>query len=411
MIGILNILFLISLAIWGYWLSRRSSLISFYWLGLGVKIVAGIAVGLLYSRYYDSGDSWVMMAEGIKIKNEAFASFRGFVEIYIHNNYEIVQHYAYVMQPRGAFMTKILAPVVLVTNNNYWLTSAYLSLFSFAGFWVLANTLNNLFKNKWVAVIPTLFFPSIVFWSSGVLKESVAIGSLALLFAFLTKLYIKKHLRWHEVLFLLVGFLLVMHLKYYYAAVLAVIYITLFVVRFILPKQSTWYIELGYVIGIFVLVITLASFSHPNFWPSRFMSVIVNNYYQYAQQSKGGNMVVFTGLEPTILSLLINSPKALFSGLFSPLWIPTFSFVKLAAIIENWLLIVASVYAVLHYPRLKMRDNRLLFYVMILFIITMAVFLTFSSPNYGTLVRYRIGYLMIFVIMLVGVISSKIKTE
>ena len=66
MIGILNILLLIALAVFGYRLSFKSEIIGYYWPGLAVKIIAGLALGLLYSQYYSSGDSWVMFNEAGK---------------------------------------------------------------------------------------------------------------------------------------------------------------------------------------------------------------------------------------------------------------------------------------------------------------------------------------------------------
>ncbi len=410
MMVVVNLILLGGIATWGYYLSRDSGIKLFYWPALALKLMAGIVLGLIYSHYYPGGDSWAMMAEAIKVKEAAFASFGNFRDIFFHNDYSSIVNYAYTMQPRAAFMTKILAAINLVTNNNYWLTACYLSLFSFAGFWVLANAVLWHFKNKWLAVIPTLFYPSIVFWSSGVLKESVAIGSLALVLAIVARFYFQKNVPWHRVLWLIIGFLLLLQLKYYYAAVLAVSLSSLFIARLLLPQASKWYVELGYILGLFALFMALASLTHPNFWPSRIMEVIVGNYYQFAQKSAPANMVTFNGLEPTVLSLLVHSPKALFSGLFAPVWMSSFSLPRLAAVVENWLLLGAFIYSLKGFSLPKSTENRLFFYVMLLFVLVMAIFISFSTPNYGTLVRFRIGYLLVFVIMIGGGIVNRRKS-
>lgn len=410
MIEFLNILILIGIAIIGYRVNKNSELRRFYWPGLAVKIIAGVALGLLYRHYYSGGDSWVMFEEAIKLAGSAFTSASRFADIYLLSDYSAVPDYAYVIQPRAAFMTKILALLSLITNHNYWLSACYLSILSFFGFWLAANTVYNFFGSKMTAVIPTLFFPSIVFWSSGVLKESVAIGSLAGVLAILINTYYKKRIGWLHMLLLLIGLLLLLYLKYYYAAVLMVTFATVFTARVILPKNSSRYIEVGSLLIIFIAILGTASLSHPNFWPSRFLKVMVDNYYQFLEKSSTGNIVKFIDLSPTISSFLYYSPKALFAGLFYPLWMTSFSWLKLASIVENWLVLISFIVAIRYYKLPKLKDDRLMLWAMLLFVITSAIFITFSTPNLGTLVRFRIGYLMVFLTLVAGVITNRFKS-
>ncbi len=410
MIEFLNILVLLGVAGIGYRVNKNSELVRFYWPGLAVKIIAGVALGLLYANYYGGGDSWVMFNESIKLSGSAFKSASSFVDIYLFSDYTAIPDYIYVIQPRAAFMTKILALLALITNHNYWLSACYLSIFSFFGFWLAANTAYNFFGSKMTAVIPTLFFPSILFWSSGVLKESVAIGSLAGVLAILINSYFKKRIDWLNMLLLLMGLLLLAYLKYYYAAVLIVTFTTVFTVRALLYKNSNRYVELGSVLIIFIAILGAASLSHPNFWPSRFLSVMVDNYYQFLEKSSTGNVVKFSDLSPTISSFLYYSPKALFAGLFYPLWMTSFSWLKLFSIVENWLILISFIYAIRYFRLPKLKDDRLLLWAMLLFVITSAIFITFSTPNLGTLVRFRIGYLMVFLTLVAGVITNRIKS-
>ena len=410
MIVFLNILALTGIAVIGYKVSNNSGIKGYYWPGLAVKIIAGISLGLLYRHYYGGGDSWVMFNEAIKLAGSAFSSASSFVDIYLVSDYSAVPDYAYVIQPRAAFMTKILALLALITRHNYWLSASYLSIFSFFGFWLAANTVYKFFGSRMTAVIPTLFFPSLVFWSSGVLKESVAIGSLAGVLAILINAYYKKSIAWLHILLLLMGLLLLVYLKYYYAAVLMVTFATVFTTRAILPKSSSRYIEAGSVLIVFMAILGAASLSHPNFWPSRFLNVMVDNYYQFLEKSSTGNVVRFSDLSPTIGSFLYYSPKALFAGLFYPLWMTSFSWLKLASIVENWLVLIAFISAIRYFKLPNLKDDRLLLWGMLLFVITSAVFITFSTPNLGTLVRFKIGYLMVFLTLVAGVISNKFKS-
>ena len=409
MIIFLNILMLIGLAITGYKISHKSGIISFYWWGIALKLSAGIGLGLLYSHYYTSGDSWAMFNEAIKLSGVAFASASRFLDIYILSDYSAIPDFTYIFQPRAAFMTKILALLALITNHNYWLSACYLSMFSFFSFWLAANTIYKLFDSKITAVLPTLFFPSIVFWSSGVIKESVAIGSLAGVLAILVSAYYKKRVDWMNMLLLLIGLLLLLYLKYYYAAILIVTFATIFITRAILPKTSKTYVEMGSILIVFTAILGIASLSHPNFWPSRFLSVMVDNYYQFLKNSSTENVVMFNNLSPTIGSFLFYSPKALFAGLFYPLWMKSFNIIKLASVTENWLVLISFIYALRWFKPPKLRDDRLLLLGLLLFVLTSAIFITYSTPNLGTLARFKIGYLLVFVTLVTTVITNRIK--
>lgn len=410
MIVFLNILILIGIAVIGYKISKKSEIKSFYWPGLAVKIIAGISLGLLYANYYNGGDSWVMFNEAVKLAGIAFTSTNRFLDIYLLSDYSAITEFAYVIQPRAAFMTKILALLAFITNYNYWLITCYLSLFSFFGFWLAANTAYKIFGSKTTAVLPTLFFPSIVFWSSGVIKESVAIGSLAGVLAILISAYYNKSIDWRQTLLLLMGLLLLAFLKYYYAAMLIVTFVTIFTTRAILPKSSKSYVEFGSVLIVFTVILVAASLSHPNFWPSRFLSVMTDNYYQFLVKSSAENVVTFNNLSPTIASFLYYSPKALFAGLFFPLGMSSFSLLKLASILENWLVLLSVIYAIRYFKLPKLKDDRLLLWAMFLFVLTSAIFITFSTPNLGTLVRFKIGYLLVFVTLVTGVITNRLKS-
>jgi len=406
----LNILLLSAAAIFGYMASRKSELKIYYWPGLALKIISGFALGLLYTHYYSGGDSLVMFNEATRVADIAFGSASSFIDIYFYGDYSAIQEYAYILQPRAAFMTKVLAILAWATNHNYWLTACYLSMFSFFGFWLAANTVYEIFGSKITAVLPTLFFPSIVFWSSGVLKESIAISSLVGVLAILINTYYKKKIGWLNMLLLFIGIFLILYLKYYYAAMLIVSFTTVFVARVLLHGRNNWYIELASVLIVFSAILGIASLSHPNFWPSRFLSVITNNYSQFIESSSSGNVVRFNDLAPTISSFLFYSPKALFAGLFYPLGMISFNIIKLASVVENWVLLLSFIYAIRWFKIPKVKDDRLLLWAMLLFVITTAVFITFSTPNLGTLARFKIGYMVVFVTLVTRVITNNLNS-
>ena len=123
------------------------------------------------------------------------------------------------------------------------------------------------------------------------------------------------------------------------------------------------------------------------------LSVIVDNYNAYTQVSIIGPFVNYTDLNPNWGSIVLNSPWALISGLFRPFVFEINSLFQLVISIENTLLLLLSVYNMKYLTRIPYSSNRLLIVSALVYIILLAIFLTLSTPNFGTLSRYRIGFL------------------
>ena len=121
MILVLNILIVFALGYWGYHYAKLSDLKSFYWSGLILKLCAGISLGLIYTYYYAYGDTWAMFQEALKMQSIAFSSLDNFIDVYFKNDFTAITDFSYSIQPRAAFMSKIIAPIAYVSGGNYWL--------------------------------------------------------------------------------------------------------------------------------------------------------------------------------------------------------------------------------------------------------------------------------------------------
>jgi hypothetical protein len=132
----------------------------------------------------------------------------------------------FLTQPRALVMAKAVSLLHLTTGSNYWLSGAWLSLFSFWGFWRLADLLTLVLPehgNR--AAVSFLFFPSVVFWTSGVLKETLSAGIIGLVCScFLNYLFklrpATKGRIVTEGLLGASGLVVLWQLKFYYCAVL-----------------------------------------------------------------------------------------------------------------------------------------------------------------------------------------------
>jgi hypothetical protein len=395
---ILNLV-LIAFIIFRHWkLHQGSSISMFYWPGLVVKAIAGVALGLIYLYYYQiSADTFLFFEDSKKLTGLAREDFLSYVQfLFLDDPTHPLWTEIVYQQSRALFMVKITSLFGLVTLDNYWIISLYLSVLSFLSAWRLATcTVESFPSTKTAAVVAFLFFPSVVFWSSGLIKESVAMTALFFLSAAVIRIWIGKQLPLWEWALVIFSAWIEWRLKYYYLAVFLPIAVAALITR---RLSDTWHLK-GAVIktllwsATFIFPLVIISVLRPNFYPARILAVIVSNYEEFSAMSDAEDVIEYPSLEPTLASIVRNVPRAIVSGIFRPFpWEAHTMFQWLIAI-ENVVLLILCITSIGSVAELVKSRHRLLLCSILLYVTALCVFLALSTPNFGTLSRYRISFL------------------
>jgi hypothetical protein len=408
---------LIGLFLWV--LSRsQSRLKPLYFGSMIFKVVCGIALGLIYKFHYTNGDTFSYFHDASTLSGIARTDPQKYFGFMFSANYTggISEQLIY-SEPRSLFFTKMLSVPALLTSDNYWLISIYCSLVSFFACWFLFRTLSRHFPQHVLAfAVAFLFFPSAVFWSSGVMKETLACAALFFLAAVLVDVWFRKRIGFGHSVTCLLAIWVLWNLKYYYAAVFLPVAFACMVYRFIFQRSSAippfrqilvWCI-------IFLVPLVLMTFAHPNFYPGRFMEVIVANHDLYSVNSHSGDRIEYNSLEPSVKSLAINTPLAVISGLFRPSILDADNLFQWLAAFENFLILILTVFAAGSvFTRKIISDHIVLLFSAIVFILLLADFLSLSTPNFGTLSRYRVAYLPFYVaiVLLVNPLVQRLQRK
>lgn len=416
--AVINVLVLSFMA-FVIWKKDDSSVRSFFWPALTLKLAAGICVGLVYTLYYDSGDTISYFQNGILLADLARDNILSYAKFLWSGNATtaIVAPLA-ELQPRALFMVKIVSIVNLISHDNYWISSLYLSFVCFLAAWMLVKeiiTINATIRN--VALVGFLFFPSVVFWSSGLLKESLAMASLFFLAYGVLRRWKRKPLSPWQWMLIPVALWLLWRLKYYYLAVFFPVGFAFLLTDLVLAGRPgvRSYVYLLIWSSAFIVPLLILSHVTPNFYPSRFLEVVHTSYKEFHAASSVDDLIFYESFQPTIVSVLEHAPKALFSGLFRKLPWEVSTFPQLLSSLENIILLLLSLAAVTGMPRLFRSGHKLLLFSLALYCISLCLFLSLSTPNFGTLSRYRIGFLPFF-FLLIGIenpllrwVTSKIQ--
>ena len=397
---------LLAFIIYRYWkLHQENSISMFYWPALVVKAMGGVALGLIYLYYYQiPADTFLFFEDSKKLTELARIDFLSYVRfLFLDDPTHPLWTEIVYQQSRALFMVKITSLFGLITLDNYWITSIYFSVLSFICAWRLTTSIVESFPSaKTAAVVAFLYFPSVVFWSSGLIKESVAIAALFFLSTAVIRLWVGKQLQWWEWIVVIFSAWVEWRLKYYYLAVFLPIAAAALITR---RLSNTWHVKGTAIkallwIATFIFPLVIISFLRPNFYPARILAVIVSNYHEFTAMSDAEDVIEYPSLEPTISSVVRNIPKALVSGIFRPFpWEAHTMFQWLIAF-ENVVLLLLSVTSIGNIARLVKSRHRLLLCSILLYVTVLCVFLALSTPNFGTLSRYRVSFLPFFFLLI-----------
>jgi hypothetical protein len=442
------------------WQKLHTEILGGYFLGgLLLKIVAGVGIVFVLSyKYGFFADSQSIFNTSVRIADKFYENPTLFFRFYCIDD-KITEEYKLILTDWTAqtvFMYKLTALFCLFTANNFWLVNIYLSILSYLGLWFCANALAKIVKNSThIAAFAFLFFPSVLVWSAGILKESFLWFFSGLLIYLVLSMPNPANFRANCLVFFsqktnkklpkllkIFGFLLLsislsialLQLKYYYFVVLIPVLCIYVIGNIFLQKpiyqahKKKIFLFLGLVMSLLVIFI---SQWHDNLRLNYFFQGLVNNYYYLTNNSDIDNLVHYQFTENYFLSTLLNIPAALQAAWLSPmLWQTEGNFLKVATAIENT--IVLFLFLRLLYLFLnkkintfftknlyqtskktsKLSDTKsyaLLLFCGLLYVFILSIFISLATPNMGTLVRYKVGFLPFFVFILLVSAQKQMK--
>ncbi len=304
------------------------------------------------------------------------------------------------------FFIKLLALLNLASGGVVLLNALYLSVLCFAACWSLVRTLPLALPATPVAAgaVAFLLWPTVVWWTAGLTKETLVVGAGAGLVALaLPVLYGGgRPARWAPLLGrVLLGLLLawlMVRMRYFFALPLLGGLLALAAVR--LATRRRW-LGPGAVAqaGSLLLLLTGAgaaavALGGQHLALSYFSHEVNANYLHGLRTSPGRPHLAYADWQPTPAGLLRHAPLAAAQVLVRPWPGESAQSLYVGAELENVLLV--SLLATALVAAWRGRAGRLpvaLVVVLAAYCLLLAAFIGLSTPNLGTLHRYRAALL------------------
>ncbi len=385
---------------------------------LWLKIVGALALGFLYQFYYNGGDTFNYHTRGSRVVWETliespleglqllFSQGGSHGELYSHTS-----RIVFFTDPGSYFVVRIAAFIDIFTFSSYTATALVFSLFSFFGLWYLFKAFYEYkpYLHKSIA-LAVLFIPSLIFWGSGLLKDTITLGAIGFLTYTIKKIFIDKNVRVRYVVVLLVSAYLAFQIKRYivlcfFPAALIWIYITnlskiaSFAIRLVLfPVMIITALGSAYLASVWIGK-NDARYSLDKIAVTAKITAYDIGFYTGKDAGSGYNLGELDGSFQSMIRL---TPQAVNATLFRPyLWEVRNPLMLLAAT-ESFFFFVFTCVVLLRL-RLKIvrtfSDPYIIF--CLVFSLTFAFAVGVATFNFGTLTRYKIPMLPFYALALI----------
>ncbi|MCK5857184.1 MAG: hypothetical protein KAG64_06825 [Bacteroidales bacterium] len=290
----------------------------------------------------------------------------------------------------------------LISLGSYGAHVIVFSFLAFMGlFWIFRFFYQQLPERKWLIFLAVFAFPSIVFWSSGILKESLAFFFIGLIlncgsYALKGRKPIPRTI--------LVG--LAFFLLFQTRAIIAMILIPLifgYLWNSIKPQRRAF---LPYFIMLFIAFSFLTE--SEKITGKDFYGILVEKRMAFEELSKDAqstNTKMNIRYTADGYSIMKSVPIALINCIFRPTPWEANGLLMWAATLENILLFLMLILLVV-FP-ISNIENKPLLWIALLFALANLIIVGLTTPILGAISRYRIIGLLFFLLAYVQLIDIK----
>ena len=399
----------------GFWIKVFST---FAFCMFVLYISPGDTTGLYYPEGYNIYKLILKDPDNIKL---IFSSGKDFDEALLVDNWNS----GYFSEESNFMVTRIVALLCFITYGKFMAINLIFSMISFSGVWRLYRFFYeqypDLHKQFAIAI---LYFPTFVFWSSGILKDPICTGAIGWITYSIYNMFYKGHNMFRNVAMILLFSWLLIVLKIY----ILVSYLPFFIlflllknVNLIKNKFVKVLLVCSFFIGSIFSFISIAGSMQKalgNYASLGIGKSILNYQMNYVNQQDNveSNFSLGVEFDGSARSLLRMSPAAIVATLFRPFLWESKKLSTLLSSLESLLLMLFTFYVLFRVGIKKffltIFDKPIILYCFF-FSIIFALFVGATTLNFGTLVRYKIPAIPFYVIsmFLILYFNNKLKNK
>lgn len=363
------------------------------------KFVVGIGVYLVYSKFYNaraSSDIFKYFDDGIIIHSAIYENPIDFIRMvtgiggnapHLYQYYDTcsfwIKPHNYGLINDNLIVIRFNALVRLISMGNIHIHTLFMAFLSFTGLWAILKIFENHFSRiKWLLLFSVFFFPSLLFWSSGILKEGILMFAFGLLLYHFNKLI--QQINYRSFVIFVIAVILLLFSKFY--ILVSAIPGLLFV---LLTQKTKTYFWLKLALS-YLLFFVLIWFTKPIMGIS-FTKILAQKQHDFIAYVNAldyvGSKIKIPEIEPQMFSIVKTIPNAWFNAFFRPTVFEVDNLMMLMAAAENVLIAVILMLMLAFFNKKNLKNPWLWFSISFVLIVFALSGLT--TPVLGALVRYK----------------------
>jgi len=392
--------------------------VRYFFPALTVKVIGALALGMIYQFYYNGGDTYNFHTHGSRHIWEAFMDDPSAgLEMFLSNGehkgsfFKYSSRIYFFQDKPSYFIIRLAGFFDLFTFSTYSSTTLFFALISFIGMWLFFLTFYRRYPHlhREIAIV-CFFIPSVVFWGSGLLKDTIMMGCLGAATYCFDALFIRRRFSIAKALVLLLSLFVIFSVKK-------------FILQAFLPCVLLW-IYLNYMHNIRSRVLRAVIL------PFVLIIIGVSGYYSVVKVGEGDSRysvenIAFTArttaidisslsgrdagstytlgeLDGTMTGMVKLAPQAINVSLFRPyIWEVRNPLMLLSALESLTMLLLSFIIIFRKHADLLHILTRPDIVFCLAFTIIYAFAVGVSTFNFGTLARYKIPLLPFFGLALV----------
>ncbi len=385
---------------------------------LSAKIIGAIALGLIYQFYYHGGDTFNYHTHGSRHVWNAFMDHPSTgLKLLFGDNTDEVGIYKYSSRipffhdRQSYFVIRVASVFDLFTFSSYAATAILFGVLGFVGLWLLFVSFYEIRPDlhkplAWVI----LFIPSVIFWGSGLLKDTLTLACLGGATFFVKRIFIDARFNVFRIVILLFCLYVIFSVKKYIlltylpAVLLWTYAANIKRVRSFVFKAMLFPFTMSIAIALGYLGIEQVGADDPRYALERLGTTAKITAYDIAYQTgkDAGSTYSLGELDGTFSGMVKLAPQAINVSLFRPYLWEARNPLMLISSLEASAMLVITIAVVI---KMRKRIFKILIDPQIVFCLVFSLTFAFavgsSTFNFGTLSRYKIPLLPFYGVALV----------
>lgn len=390
---------------------------------LGIKFIVSLALFYIYTSHYPNrmeadifkyfDDSEIVYASVydspvnfIKLMTEYDIDNKYFFENYLQHMNNWDRMYDTNVYNDSRTIIKFNAIFRFFSYGQFHVHSLFFCFLSLIGTVALYRVVKKLFTNGRTTLVMLMFLlPSVLLWSSGVLKESILIFALGLLFLALDKLLHFKERR-VPIVTILLTLILMVYIKFYVLVAFIPAIICYVVAHY--SKWDKWktYIPILLIFGVIAL---FSKYIPPYMDFVKILEGKQDDFVRLAEFQDAGSKFELTDIDQSLFGIVKVIPEGVANCFIRPLPWRANSILSIPAVLENLFVLTLLILGIIQVIKKKIKvpeEHKNFLWFSVVFIFLLYAIIGVTTPVAGALVRYKVPALPFLMVVLTYLLKN-----